>query len=34
MGKSSEWDFDAPKFWDLTETDDLNRPTDSWFGKQ
>lgn len=29
----SKWDFEAPKFWDLSESNTQDRPNDSWFSK-
>lgn len=31
--KSSKWEFNAPKFWDLSESIAQNRPSDDWFRK-
>jgi hypothetical protein len=30
---NQEWNFEAPKFWDLLETIPQERPTDAWFCK-
>ncbi|KAI7875750.1 uncharacterized protein EV154DRAFT_526478 [Mucor mucedo] len=34
MDSDSKWNFEAPKFWDLSETTKQGRPNDSWFTKR
>jgi hypothetical protein len=31
--KNTKWDYEAPKFWDLSETIVQDRPSESWFCK-
>jgi hypothetical protein len=31
--EEQEWDFEAPKFWDFSDTIPQERPTDAWFCK-
>lgn len=34
LNNASQWEFDAPKFYDFTKQENPNEQVESWFGKK